>query len=345
MRSRFKTKGLRVLALFDAGSPVHPEDDLADELKTDEWKTEADVLAALRRLGCETQHHVLHDDLDALRTTLDSFAPEVVFNLADEFRNNRALDQNIASLLELDGVPFTGCGSTGLMLCKHKAISKQILSYHRIRVPDFAVIPLSGRSKARPPRLRYPVILKPMKEEGSSGISKASVVEDDDGFRERVGYLHERFGQDVIAEEFIPGRELYLAMMGGRRVRVFPVREMVFREMPEDDPKIATYNAKWDEDYRKRWGIHNEFASDLDPAVARRIERTGRRIYQLLACNGYARLDLRLTPEGEIVFIEANPNPILAEDEDFAQAAARVGLSYSRLIREILRLGLSTVRG
>jgi D-alanine-D-alanine ligase len=345
MRRRFKTKGLRVLALFDAGSPVHPDDALTEELKTEDWKTEADVLAALKTLGCETMHHVLHDDLNALRAKLDSFEPAVVFNLADEFRNNRALDQNIASLLELDGVPFTGCGSTGLMLCKHKAISKQILSYHRIRVPDFAVIPLGGRSKSRPARLRFPIILKPMKEEGSTGISKASIVEDDAGFRERVEFLHDRFGQDVIAEEFIPGRELYLAMMGGRSVRVFPVREMVFREMPEDDPKIATYNAKWDEDYRKRWGIHNEFAADLEPALARRIERTGRRIYQLLACDGYARLDLRLTPEGEVVFIEANPNPILAKDEDFADAAAKAGLAYPRLIREILKLGVSSIRG
>lgn len=345
MRARFRTKGLRVLALFDAGSPVPPDYDLKAELKTEEWKTEADVLGALRELGCETIHHVLHDDLDALRAKIDSFQPAVVFNLADEFRNNRALDQNIASLLELDGIPFTGCGSTGLMLCKHKAISKQILSYHRIRVPDFAVIPHVARRKSRPTRLRFPIILKPMKEEGSSGISKASVVEDDAGFRERVDYLHERFGQEVIAEEFIPGRELYLAMMGGRSVRVFPVREMVFREMPEDDPKIATYNAKWDEEYRKRWGIHNEFAAGLDPVLERRIKQTGRRIYQLLACDGYARLDLRLTPEGEVVFIEANPNPILAKDEDFAEAAAKAGLAYPRLIREILKLGVSSLRG
>lgn len=345
MKRRFNTRGLKVLALFDAGSPVPPDYDLRAELKTDDWKTEAHVLGALDTLGCQTIHHVLHDDLDALRAKLDAFQPDIVFNLADEFRNNRAMDQNIASLLELEGVPFTGCGSAGLMLCKHKAISKQILSYHRIRVPDFAVIHLGGRSKSRPARLRFPIILKPMKEEGSSGISKASVVEDEDAFRDRVAFLHERFGQDVIAEEFIPGRELYIAMMGGRRLRVFPVREMVFREVPEDDPKIATYNAKWDEDYRKRWGIHNEFASDLDPMLARRIEKTGRRIYHLLACEGYARLDLRLTPDGEVVFIEANPNPILARDEDFAEAAAKAGVAYPRLISEILRVGLSTVRG
>lgn len=345
MKPRFSTKGLRVLALFDSGSPVAPDHDLAEELRTEDWKTEAHVLAALKTLGCEVEHHVLHDDLGALRSKLASFQPAIVFNLADEFRNNRSLDQNIASLLELDGVPFTGCGSTGLMLCKHKAISKKILSYHRVRVPDFAVIPFGGRSRARPARLKFPIIVKPMKEEGSAGISKASLVENDEEFRERVAFLHERFSQDVIAEEFIPGRELYLAMMGSGRIRAFPVREMVFREVPEEDPKIATYNAKWDEGYRKRWGIHNEFARDLEPALARRIELTGRRIYHLLACDGYARLDLRLTPEGEIVFIEANPNPILARDEDFAEAAAKGGLEYARLIREILRLGFSSVRG
>ena len=132
-------KKLKILALFDAIAPTTIDQDLSAELKTEDWKTEANVLAALAELGHTTEHLAIFDDLDLLRQKLESFQPDVIFNLADQFKNNRAFDQNIVSFLEMHGVPFTGCGSTGLTLCKHKAISKKILGYHRIRVPEFTV--------------------------------------------------------------------------------------------------------------------------------------------------------------------------------------------------------------
>jgi D-alanine-D-alanine ligase len=132
--------------------------------------------------------------------------------------------------------------------------------------------------------------------------------------------------------------------MGNSRLKVFPVRELVFREVPPDEPKIATYRAKWDEEYRKRWGLRNKFAEGLEPALITRIEATCRRIYRLLTIDGYARIDLRLTPKNEIYFIEANPNPILAEDEDFARAAGKAGLAYPQLIDRIIRQGMNTLR-
>ena len=115
--------------------------------------------------------------------------------------------------------------------------------------------------------------------------------------------------------------------------------------MPPDEPKIATYKAKWDEEYRKRWGLQNQFAEGLDPAVIAHIEQTCKRIYHLLTIDGYARLDLRLTATNEVYFIEANPNPILAADEDFAQSALKANLTYPQLIERIIRLGLNSVRG
>jgi len=150
---------------------------------------------------------------------------------------------------------------------------------------------------------------------------------------------------DVIAEEYIAGRELYVSLLGNHKLTVFPIRELVFREVPPDEPRIATYRAKWDEEYRKRWGLVNQFAEGLDPALVRQIEQTCKRIYRLLTIDGYARMDLRLTPANEIYFIEANPNPILAEDEDFAQSAAKAGFSYPQLIDRIIRQGMKTVRG
>ena len=334
---------LKILALFDAIKPTTLDQDLTAELKTEDWKTESNVLAALAELGHTVEHLAIFDNLDLLNQKLERFSPDLIFNLADQFKNNRAFDQNIASFLEMHGAPFTGCGSTGLTLCKHKAISKKILGYHRIRVPEFTVI---GRGKrcARPARLKFPVVVKPLKEEASYGIAQASFVESDDQFKERVQFIHTSHDCDVIAEEYIAGRELYVSVLGNHRLEVFPIRELVFKEVPPDEPRMATYRAKWDEEYRKRWGLQNQFAEALDPALAREIVQTCKRIYRLLTIDGYARVDLRVTPDNEIYFIEANPNPILAADEDFAQSALKAGLAYPQLIERIIRTGMNTVR-
>jgi D-alanine-D-alanine ligase len=336
-------KKLKVLALFDAVAPTTLDADLSAELKTEDWSTEKHVLAALAELGHETEYLAIFDDLDLLRRKLESFQPDVIFNLADQFKNNRAFDQNIVSFLEMHGVPFTGCGSTGLTLCKHKAISKKILGYHRIRVPEFTVL-ARGKRASRPARLRFPILVKPLKEEASYGISQASFVESDEQFRERVQFIHASHDSDAIAEEYIAGRELYVSILGNQRLSVFPIRELVFEEVPPDEPKIATYRAKWDEAYRKRWGLKYQFAKALDPALERAIVQTCKRIYRLLTIDGYARIDLRVTEAGEIYFIEANPNPHLAADEDFAQSALKAGVSYPQLVERIIRTGLKTVR-
>jgi D-alanine-D-alanine ligase len=211
-------------------------------------------------------------------------------------------------------------------------------------VPNFVVIP-RGQRIARLKRPKFPLLVKPVKEEASYGISQASFVTSDEQFKERVAFIHEKHDSDVIAEEYIEGRELYVSVMGNAKLTVFPIRELVFREVPPNEPKIATYKAKWDEEYRKRWGLQNQFPEDLAPALVAEIEDVCKRIYRLLTIEGYARIDLRLTADNKIYFIEANPNPILAEDEDFAQGAAKAGLPYPKLIDRIIGIGMKTVRG
>jgi D-alanine-D-alanine ligase len=335
---------LKVLVLFDGTSPTTIDQDFSKEMKTKDWKTEADVMGALAALGHTAEHLAIFDDVDLLRQKLQNFAPDVLFNLVEQFNNNPGFDQNIVSFFEMQGLPFTGCGATGLTLCKHKGISKKILGYHRIRVPNFAVIQRRRRI-ARPKQLKFPILVKPVKEEASYGISQASFVENDDQFRERVSFIHEKHDSDVIAEEYVEGRELYVSLMGNFRISVFPIRELIFREVPPNEPKIATFRAKWDEEYRKRWGLHNQFAEKLDPVLVCQIEQTCKRIYRLLTIDGYARIDLRLTVNNQIYFIEANPNPILADDEDFALSAGKIGLSYPELIDRIIRQGMNAVRG
>jgi D-alanine-D-alanine ligase len=183
-----------------------------------------------------------------------------------------------------------------------------------------------------------------LKEEASYGISQASFVETDEQFKERVQFIHTSHDCDVIAEEYIAGRELYVSVIGNHKLEVYPIRELVFKEVPPDEPKIATYRAKWDEEYRKKWGLQNQFAEALDPALEKDLRQTAKRIYRLLTIDGYARVDFRVTPDNKIYFIEANPNPHLAADEDFAQSALKAGIAYPKLIDRIIRIGLNTVR-
>jgi D-alanine-D-alanine ligase len=334
---------LRVLVLFDSMEPTTIDQDLTENLKTENRITERNILAALAQLGHHAEYLAIFDNLDFIQQKAETFKPDIIFNLADQFKNNRAFDQNIVSYLATRGVPFTGCGSSGLTLCKHKAISKKILGYHRIHTPEFVTI-ARGKHIVRPKRLKFPIVVKPMKEEASLGISQASFVETDQQFNERVQFIHCSYNNDVIAEEYIEGRELYVALLGNHKLEAYPIRELVFKEVPPDEPKMATYKAKWDEAYRKKWGLKNQFAEGLDPTLVTAINKTCKRIYHLLTIDGYARLDLRLTSDNKVYFIEANPNPMLAEEEDFAQSAQKAGISYPQLIDRIIRLGLKTVR-
>jgi D-alanine-D-alanine ligase len=337
-------KKLKVLVLFDGVQPTPIDADLSEEMKTEEWQTEANVMAALKELGHTAEHLAIFDDVDLVRQKVESFQPDVLFNLVEQFKNNPGFDQNIVSLLEMQDVPFTGCGSTGLILCKHKGISKKILSHHGIPIPNFVVIP-RGQRIGGPGKLKFPILVKPVKEEASYGISRASFVQNDEQFRERIGFVHEKYNSDAIAEEYIEGREIYVSIMGNTRLTVFPMRELMFREVPPNEPRIATYKAKWDEKYRKRWGLEGQFAEKLDSGLRKEIEKMCKEIYRLLTIDGYARIDLRVTADDKPYFIEANPNPHLAADEDFAQSALKAGLKYPQLIQSIIGLGMRMARG
>jgi len=338
MRQKYK-----VLILFNATGPTRLDQDYSEELKTKDWETEAHVIGALTKLKFPYELLGIYDDTSLIVEKVKQFKPHIIFNLVERFKNDTSYDQHIPSFLELLDIPYTGCGPIGLTLCKNKGLSKKILSYHRIHVPDFVVLH-RGRRIIRPKRLAFPIFIKPLKEEASFGISQASFVENDDQFADRVQFIHEKMDQDAIAEEYIVGRELYISVIGNKRIQVLPVRELKFREIPPEEPKFASYKSKWDEEYRKRWGIKNEFADPLPSDIPEKMTRIAKKIFRLLSIDGYARLDMRLTPKGELVFIEANPNPILAEEEDLPESAFKANISYPELIRRIIKHGINAPR-
>jgi D-alanine-D-alanine ligase len=309
-----------------------------DEEEVAEWKTEFDVVKALKTLGHEVLKLGISDELRPLREAANDWKPDIVFNLLEEFRGEAIFDQNVVGYLELLGLPYTGCNAQGMVLSRGKALSKKIVTYHRVPVPRFVVFHL-GR-KVRPSRnLRYPLIVKSVNEDASLGISQASVVWDAEALVERAQFVHERIGSHAIAEQFIEGRDVYVPVLGNDRLRVFPAQELVFQKKPDDSMNIATEKAKFDLRYQKKWGIDLKPA-ELDPALANRLGRLTKRVYRALQLDGYARVDYRLDGEGNPYFVEANANPDVAREEEFASSAAMSGLKYEKLIQTILTLGL-----
>jgi D-alanine-D-alanine ligase len=294
----------------------------------------------LKEIGHHAQALGVSDDLGVIRKTLKEFKPHIAFNMLEEFHGVAVFDQHVASYLELMKQPYTGCNPRGLMLAHDKALSKKILLYHRIPTPRFAVFERGRRVK--PPRHHaYPLLVKSVLEEASLGISSNSIVQDSDQLKDRVSYIHEELKTDALVEEYIEGRELYVGVLGNRRLQTLPVWEMLFKKMPEDVPRIATARVKWDEAYQKEMGIVTQAAKGLDKSKREEIGRLCKRIYRVLCLSGYARMDLRMTEDGRVFVLEANPNPNLSYGEDLAESAETVGISYSQLIQRILNLGLS----
>ena len=235
---------------------------------------------------------------------------------------------------------YTGCNPRGLMLAHDKALSKQVMHYHRIPTPEFAVFPMGRKFRARR-SLPYPMLVKSLTAEGSVGIAQASVVKDEEQLRERTEFVHRQLGTDAIAERFIEGRECYVGVLGNLRLRTLPIWELRFDKMPDDSAKIATDKVKWDYEYQKKRGISWGKAKGLPPELQERIFRICKRAYRALYLTGYARIDLRLTDDDRIYVLEANPNPDLSYGGEFADSAEALGISYKQLLDRILRLGLS----
>lgn len=332
-------KKMKILVLVREGlEPPETLEGYSDK-QIAQWKAEFDVVATLREMGHEARPLGVYDDLGPIRKALQSWSPHIVFMLLEEFHGVGTYDQAVVSYLELMRQPYTGCNPRGLLLSHDKALSKKILTYHRIPTPRFEVFPI-GRKARRRRHLAFPLLVKSAVEEASLGIAQASVVNDEEALVKRVQFVHERFNSDAIAEEYIKGREIYVGVLGNYRLQTFPAWEMVFDKSPENVARIATARVKWDPRYQKRHGIITQAARNLPPELEAHLARLAKRVYRALQMSGYARMDLRLREDGSVYVLEANANPNLEYGEDFAESAETIGIRYETLLQRIISLGL-----
>ena len=331
-------KSLKIVLLFDLSLKIDPEN-YGQYWQTAEWKTERDVKNTLIKLGHQVIPYGIHDDIDPFLKIVREQKPDLVFNMSEAFLGKRDFEPNLTALMQLMGVPFTGAGPMSLQLCKDKGLTKAILDYHEINIPKF-VVAKKGRAIQTLKNFPFPAFIKPLDLESSEGISQSSFVSNEKEALARVKFIHTSLGADAIIEEFIDGREVYVSILGNENLKVFPPRELFFKEMAEGEPKFATYKSKWDQAYRKKWGIDSDWAKTLPEPVQKKLNEVCKKIYRLLGIQGFGRIDLRLRGD-EIYFIEANPNPSIAKKEDYALSAKKSGVEYDELIAKIVSLSLS----
>jgi D-alanine-D-alanine ligase len=335
---------MRVAVVFDTpyAGWDHPDHKLQMEREVGEWHSdepemEYQIAHALHERGHEVRLLGVCDDLQYLVRCLREWEPDLVFNSAEAFRGNESLEYLLPGILEAEGYRYTGAPPLALQVTRNKAMSKKVLAYFGVPSPGFQTYRLHEEVRGAPD-LSFPLIVKPLQTDASAGIARASVVQDVDALRDRVGFIHERFGQGAIAEEFVDGRELYVGVIGnGEELEILPITEMVFdKRKTRPEERIATQLAKWDEAYRERKGIRNVLARPLARRVKDKILETCRTAYRALWLRDYARLDLRLTPEGGVWLLEANANPFISYGHDMANAAAKAGMEYTDFIQRIV---------
>jgi D-alanine-D-alanine ligase len=337
-------KKRRILVLFDTDGDPPADQNYTRHLTGELSEVEFEVARTLMDRGHDVRLLGFRGDLDALIAGLRAAPFDVAFNLTERFRNLSSLDYSVAALLEMMGVPYTGAGPTGLVLARNKALTKMVLGHHDVRTPRFIEI-ARGEAGRRPSDLRFPLIVKPVDEDASVGIAQASVVRDDGALGERVTFVHERLKTDVIVEEFIAGREIYVGVVGNDPPRAMPPIEMIFKDDVPTEQRIATFKVKWSTKYRDSRGITNRIADDLPKEVVARLGDIAVRSYRAAGLRDYGRVDVRLAHDQEIYVVEANPNPYLSDGEDMAWAAEEGGYPYPELLEAIVEMAIARAGG
>ncbi len=330
---------MRILALVHRHLIPPASVDAGTDITGEPWRTEYDVISTLTAMGHEVQALGVHDDLGEIRRLATEWKPHIAFNLLEGFDDITVFDQNVVSHLELLKLAYTGCNPRGMLLARDKSLSKKLLAYHRIPMPEFEVFRI-GRPIRRAKRLLFPLMVKSLTQEASIGISQASVVDSDEKLKERVTFIHESIRTAAIVEQYIEGRELYVGILGNQVLQALPVWELFFTNMPDGAKRIATDRVKWSVKYQKKYGIDSGPARELADPKSEQLQHLCKRAYRALELSGYARIDLRLDEAGNPWVIEANPNPQIARGEDFAASAEKAGISYETVLQRIINLGL-----
>jgi D-alanine-D-alanine ligase len=301
-----------------------------------------EIFDALAKLGHEPSYYVLDGRPQSLYG-LGKCGADLVFNLTESYAGDDTKEMNVSAYMDLLGLAYTGAGPHAHFLAQDKATAKKMFAFHQIRTPFFATAYRGNIDHAHD--VKFPLIVKPQSEDGSIGIDAAAVVTGVKELMERVEYVQNEFDSPALIEEYIEGREIYASVLGSyEKTEVLPLVELDLSKLPQGMPRIASRDVKFETESKAYKLTKSKIAEDLDEATVQKLSETALAAYRAVKLRDYGRIDMRLTPEGEVFVIEANPNPWLSSKHEFAMAAKKSGRSYTQLIGEIVDMAIERTR-
>jgi D-alanine-D-alanine ligase len=300
-----------------------------------------EIFEALEKLGHEPSYMVL-DGTDKTLSALAKSDADLFFNLTESYAGDDTKEMHVAAYLDLLGRVYTGAGPQALYLAQDKSLAKKLFKFHDVQSPYFATCYRGLLDHAED--VKFPLIVKPTSEDGSIGIDQNSVVNSVKELMERIHYIQEEFDSPALIEEYIEGREIYVAVIGNDHAEALPLIELDLSKLPDGMAKVAGTEVKWEKDSEAYKVTKSAPAEDLDEKTVERLSKTALDAYRTLQLRDYGRIDMRLTPKGEVYVIEANPNPWLSSNSEFFMAAKKSGRSYTDMVAEIVELAHSDRR-
>jgi D-alanine-D-alanine ligase len=306
---------------------THP--DLRPDQKGAPKGTERDVYLALKRLGYSTQVTALREDLRDLDKELARFRPDIVFNLLEEFRDEGVFDFHAVSKLESLGIPFTGCNPRGLIVSRNKFWVSQIACGVGVKTPETHLVDGMKIPKAA----TYPAFVKFNREHASMGLTDKSRVTNSRQALQEVRRLRQRMRGEVLIQEFVPGEDVSVAVMGNDKLQVFPPWTLKLGSKMG----FATERIKFSAALRRRNGFR---AIRYRGDAGRLAQEAALNLFRAMDLNGYARFDFRVRGDQSYI-VDVNANPNIAKSEDFAASARASGIGYDHLIESFLKLAIA----
>ena len=336
---------LKVAVLYDVwGEEEAPDSEKAAESgrKRKVKEDREEISEALVKLGHEPSYYVLDGRPQSLHGLVKCGA-DLAFNLTESYAGDDTKEMNVAAYLDLIDLAYTGAGPHAHFLAQDKATAKKMFAFHGIRTPYFATAYRGNIDHAHD--VKFPLIVKPQLEDGSIGIDEEAVVNSVKELMERVEYVQNEFDSPALIEEYIEGREIYAAVLGSyENTEVLPLVELDLSLLPEGTPRIASRAVKFERKSEAYKLTKSKIAEDLDETTVQKLSDTAVAAYRAVKLRDYGRIDMRLTPEGEVYVIEANPNPWLSSKHEFAMAAKKSGRSYTQLIEAIVNMAMDRAR-
>ncbi len=326
----------RVLILYTVPAPSFP-DGTPDIIgpKSVRARLRA-VERALRSLEYSVETVEAKGEVSSIIEKIRAFAFDLIFNLCEEFQGNTRWEMHLAALLEVLQIPFTGSSALTLGFSQDKGKAKSLLAHSGVPTPAYQVRDTKDRTASLP--VRFPLIVKPLREDASLGIGNDALVFDEKQLETQIRKVQKGFGQPALVEEYIEGRELNVSILGNENPEVLPISEIDFSTMPAGIPRICGYAAKWMEDSPEFKHSVPRCPADLPPALEDRIREISLRAYEILDCRDYARVDLRLDGDGNPYVLEINANPDISPDSGISRSAKNAGYTYAEFIGKIVEL-------